>query len=506
MVLVAVVAILIWAATHLPRTIDQMIVYRQNAETYAVLGKQSKDEMQKALARARAFQADLDQWRREKRPTSPLTESYLSERAQAALVDVRHQRELVAYHVNLKDKYRRLRWLPWITVPRDPSPPPAPPPADLIARVPGKVNEFIYERGISINFQPNGKAVAVGRADHTIRFMDPRSGKELASLTVPDGDPRSIAFSPDGQTIAEGGDGRLVRLWDVATGHERLELPGSMGSPTGTYPRLTVTDVAFSPDGRSVAVAMSGEAVRPLPGQPSTPIFSIKLFDTRNGRLKWEHQGTGNWLHGIACSPDGGTLAYADGAATLLDMRTGGWRQTLKPIGGYVGDVAFSPNGRFLAGAGSDFFRQGGFGGEGRVTLWDLPTGSIVHTLKGPTGRAQQVAFSPDGRSVAAAGSGPPRAWRARVSGSKQGPLSSEVTLFDVATGRMIWNVEGESDAAFSLAFSPEGRSLGFCDNSNVYLVEITSGKLLMILMNSTITSDVGNRQPHPWKRETAKP
>ena len=58
--------------------------------------------------------------------------------------------------------------------------------------------------------------------------------------------------------------------------------------------------------------------------------------------------------------------------------------------------------------------------------------------------------------------------------------------LWDVATGTMIWTAEGENDAAFSLAFSPDGKSLAFCDDGYVYLIDAETGRLKQIVMETT--------------------
>ena len=486
MALVAVVAILIWAALRLPQAIDQMHAYQQRADGQANVGEKAKDDERKALARAEAFQADRDRWRRDTRSTNQLTERYFSVLRDAELADAGYQGQMAIYHENLKYKYRRASWLPWVSIEPDPPPPPDPLSTPPIVHERGKIYETFLEGGVSIIFSPDGKTVAVGRSDRTIRLLESDSARELAKISLPDGQPYSIAFSPDGKSLAGAGDGKLVRLWDAATGRQRLELPASERSPGESYTWFMVTGVSFSPDGNTIAVVVYAEQGKPLPGKTSVSIDAVKLFDTRTGVLKWEHKGTGRCLSGGAFSPDGETLANADGSATLLDMRTGTLKKTLKPVGGYVLAVAFSPDGRTLAGAGSNTVATGGFGGKGRVTLWDIPSGSILHTLSGPTGRAQAVAFSPDGRTVAAAGTGPMREGRATFPDSFPSDRASEVRLFDAATGRMIWAALGAPGAATSLAFSPDGKALGFIDMERVYSINSKNGKFLNILMETT--------------------
>ncbi len=68
--------------------------------------------------------------------------------------------------------------------------------------------------------------------------------------------------------------------------------------------------------------------------------------------------------------------------------------------------------------------------------------------------------------------------------------------LWDVATGKLIWTVEGDYDPASSLAFSPDGRTLAFRDPGYVYLIDARSGKLKHIVMETVTSYRVRDRAP----------
>ena len=105
-------------------------------------------------------------------------------------------------------------------------------------------------------FSPDGKTLATGNWDGSVRLWDVVTGHQIGYLlTAGTGPVESLAFSPDGRTLATGsyGDG-TAQLWDVATQHQ-------IGIPL-TVDTEPIRSVAFSPDGKTLATGGDDGAVR----------------------------------------------------------------------------------------------------------------------------------------------------------------------------------------------------------------------------------------------------
>ncbi len=142
-------------------------------------------------------------------------------------------------------------------------------------------------------------------------------------------------------------------------------------------------------------------------------------------------------LNCVAFSPDGERLASAggDGTVKVRDSRTGAVLQTLNANTDVVNSVTFHPDGSHLASAGADR----------KVKVWDLTTAEAVFTCPGSgdmlSGRAYIVAFSPDGRRLAAGSEG-------------------EVNVWDWRNRQLLHTLRGHEKRPISVAFSPDGRLL----------------------------------------------
>ncbi len=234
----------------------------------------------------------------------------------------------------------------------------------------------------SVAFACNGTLATAGE-DGYVRLWAANSFEESKAIVHPKA-VRAVAFSPDGKTLAIGGRDGAIRLWDMAAGQEgAAHCRGHEG---------VVMALAFSPDGKTL-VSASGDK-------------TAKLWDVASGREKVTLRGHSGGVYAVAFAPGGRTVLTGgwDRTARLWDASAGSQRAVLEGHDQDVWGVAFAPDGMSLATAGED--RQ--------VRLWDAGTARSRRTLRGHTGTLYAIAFAPDGSMLASGGrDGTVRLWSA---------------------------------------------------------------------------------------------
>jgi WD40 repeat protein len=188
----------------------------------------------------------------------------------------------------------------------------------------------------SVAISPDGKTLASGSSDNTIKIWDVGTGDLIRTLEGHGGKVQSVAISPDGKTLASGSEDNTIKIWDVSTGTLNRTLEGH-NSP--------VYDVIISPDGKTLATG-GGDA-------------AIKIWDVGTGDLIRTLEGHEDTVQSVCFSPDGKTLASGGWDVRLWDVGTGKLLRTLEAywdeadgpleVHSLVQSVAISPDGSTLA-------------------------------------------------------------------------------------------------------------------------------------------------------------
>ncbi|MCA2535970.1 MAG: hypothetical protein IM553_16600 [Microcystis sp. M57BS1] len=266
-------------------------------------------------------------------------------------------------------------------------------------------------RVTSVSFSRDGRTLASGSRDNTIKLWNIRTGKEIRTLQGHNSRVSSVSFSRDGKTLASGSDDKTIKLWNVETGQEIRTFKGH---------NSRVFSVSFSRDGKTLASGSDDK--------------TIKLWNVETGQEIRTFKGHNSIVYSVSFSRDGKTLASGsdDKTIKLWNVETGQEIRTFKGHNGSVFSVSFSPDGKTLATSS----------GDNTIKLWNVETGQEIRTLSGHNSFVYSVNFSSDGKTL--------------VTGSGD----NTIKLWNVETGQEIRTLSGHNSFVRSVSFSSDGKTL----------------------------------------------
>ncbi|HEX6188258.1 MAG TPA: caspase family protein [Pyrinomonadaceae bacterium] len=356
----------------------------------------------------------------------------------------------------------------------------------------GQVNAII--------FSADGRWLATGSADSTIKIWDAQSGAELRTLAGHTGGIFDVRISPDARWLVSEGWDRRLKIWDIATGQELksfqtawqvrpaisadfrlVAIVDDQGLKISEL--LTGKELAappFSKSAKSVAFSPTGDRIA-----ISTNERKIVIVGTSSGRVVSELPMPGAWASSVAFSADGKRLASGN---VISQYRGGGMNEEKIPLGHL----------------------------DGYVTLWDLESGQTLWAKQGHKDDVDRLTFSPDGRwlmSRERAPNGKTHAWAVASGENVTGKLlnafeprgmpitftadgkliafeqAGELQLRDVQTAKPAWRVH-DTREIHSLAVSMDGRWLavgyGNRELGGVKIYERATGKPIRELSAQT--------------------
>jgi len=292
----------------------------------------------------------------------------------------------------------------------------------------------------AVAFSPDGKILATGSYDNTLRLWDTRTGSELTTIAHTHGPIEHLRFTSDGKKLG-GAVFSDIKLWDANSGEELQTFKTNISSAV----------FAFSPDEKILAAQNLDRG-------------KVQLWEVSTGKtlhlLQSQVQPAENgkklipWVSCLAFSPDSKTLV-SGGQHELewWDVQEGIELHQVK-LSFEPWSLAFDHEGTTLAVGG----------GQGTTTLLNASTGEEVEGLRGQAGYFTVIGYSPDGR----------------VLGSE---TTHELKLRDTVTQSELYTFRGSfnfNDQSF--AFDPDSKILAFGSGNQVVLWDIYARKVRFVL------------------------
>jgi len=278
----------------------------------------------------------------------------------------------------------------------------------------------------AVALSPDGRGIASGDDEGVIKIWDAASGAELKTIQGHRDMIETIAFSPNGRHIVSGSDDDTVKIWNAVTGALEKILTGHKGN---------IREVTYSPDGKLVVSGSSDD--------------TIKIWDAQTGAEVRTLTGQNVSVSAVAVSPDGSCIGSAgnDAIIRIWDVQTGDQRITLHGHTDRIRRIAFSPGGERIASVSVDK----------TIRIWNVNTGKEERSLSGHAGGVCAVVFSLDGKQI--------------LSGS----FDNTMKVWDPAIHREVLRCY-RGAWTDQVAFSPDGKRIAACTEGRIVLIDALGG------------------------------
>jgi WD40 repeat protein len=300
----------------------------------------------------------------------------------------------------------------------------------------------VHNGVIGVAFSPDGRKLLAGDVlIGAATIFDVSIAGSAEWVNVPS--VSEVDFFLDGERIAGSADAVSLTIWDAKTGRS-LRTAGTPGEPGS----IGFSHVDVNPDGSLIAGASDR---------------SVVVWDVQTGMKVFSYVPLGAYVDEITWSPDGAVLAVSatDARFTAILDRTGAEVAKVREADGYLPiSVAFSPDGSRIV-TGRSLLPDAVRGDQTfGTTVWDWRTGEELLTVDA---RADVVAFAPDGMSFATA--------------------ETETQVWDARTGDLLRTLSGDPGGVQDVEFSPDGEILATAGgDGSIRLWDVEPGTKRLVL------------------------